>query len=141
MDTNRDAYNIDCSQDVTVSNSHFNSLTDDAIVMKASYGAGVFMPTQNVLIEDCVGSGYDAGSVITGACTTDKIVATTPAAPPPVSSGTESTCGYHTVTITRVRFERSRGFCMEAVDGSSLTNIVMTDCTMTPSPPPPSLSG
>ena len=35
VDTNRDAYNIDCSQDVTVSNSHFNSLTDDAIVMKA----------------------------------------------------------------------------------------------------------
>ena len=55
VDTNRDAYNIDCSQDVTVSNSHFNSLTDDAIVMKASYGAGVFMPTQNVLIEDCGG--------------------------------------------------------------------------------------
>ena len=72
VDTNRDAYNIDCTQDVTVRNSHFNSLTDDAIVMKASYGAGVFMPTQNVLIEDCVVSGYDAGSVITGACTTEK---------------------------------------------------------------------
>lgn len=131
VDTNRDAYNIDCSQDVTVSNSHFNSLTDDAIVMKASYGAGVFMPTQNVLIEDCVVSGYDAGSVITGACTTDKIVATDACGPTArVKFGTESTCGYHTVTITRVRFERSRGFCMEAVDGSSLTNIVMTDCTM-----------
>ena len=32
VDTNRDAYNIDCTQDVTVRNSHFNSLTDDAIV-------------------------------------------------------------------------------------------------------------
>ena len=131
VDTNRDAYNIDCTQDVTVRNSHFNSLTDDAIVMKASYGAGVFMPTQNVLIEDCVVSGYDAGSVIPGACPTDKIVATDACGPTArVKFGTESTCGYHTVTITRVRFERSRGFCMEAVDGSSLTNIVMTDCTM-----------
>lgn len=131
VDTNRDAYNIDCTQNVTVRNSHFNSLTDDAIVMKASYGAGVFMPTQNVLIEDCVVSGYDAGSVITGACTTDKIVATDACGPTArVKFGTESTCGYNTVTITRVKFERSRGFCMEAVDGSPLTNIVMTDCTM-----------
>ena len=131
VDTNRDAYNIDCTQDVTVRNSHFNSLTDDAIVMKASYGAGVFMPTQNVLIEDCTVSGYDAGSVITGAYTTDKIVATDACGPTArVKFGTESTCGYNTVTITRVKFERSRGFCMEAVDGSPLTNVVMTDCTM-----------
>lgn len=131
VDTNRDAYNIDCTQDVTVRNSHFNSLTDDAIVMKASYGAGVFMPTQNILIEDCTVSGYDAGSVITGAYTTDKIVATDACGPTArVKFGTESTCGYNTVTITRVKFERSRGFCMEAVDGSPLTNVVMTDCTM-----------
>lgn len=131
VDTNRDAYNIDCTQDVTVRNSHFNSLTDDAIVMKASYGAGIFMPTQNVLIEDCTVSGYDAGSVITGAYTTDKIVATDACGPTArIKFGTESTCGYNTVTITRVKFERSRGFCMEAVDGSPLTNIVMTNCTM-----------
>lgn len=131
VDTNRDAYNIDCTQDVTVRNSHFNSLTDDAIVMKASYGAGVFMPTQNVLIEDCTVSGYDAGSVITGAYTTDKIVATDACGPTArIKFGTESTCGYNTVTITRVKFERSRGFCMEAVDGSPLTNVVLTNCTM-----------
>ncbi len=131
VDTNRDAYNIDCTQDVTVRNSHFNSLTDDAIVMKASYGAGVFMPTQNVLIEDCTVSGYDAGSVIAGTYTTDKIVATDCCGPTArIKFGTESTCGYNTVTITRVKFERSRGFCMEAVDGSPLTNIVLTDCTM-----------
>ncbi len=131
VDTNRDAYNIDCTQDVTVRNSHFNSLTDDAIVMKASYGAGIFMPTQNVLIEDCTVSGYDAGSVITGAYTTDKIVATDACGPTArIKFGTESTCGYNTVTITRVKFERSRGFCMEAVDGSPLTNVVLTNCTM-----------
>ena len=131
VDTNRDAFNIDCTQNVTVSNSHFNSLTDDAIVMKASYGAGVFMPVQNVLIEDCTVSGYDAGSVITGAFTTDKIVATDACGPTArIKFGTESTCGYNTVTITRVKFERSRGFCLEAVDGSPLHDIVMTDCTM-----------
>lgn len=131
VDTNRDAYNIDCCQNVTVRNSHFNSLTDDAIVLKASYGAGVFMPTKNVLIEDCVVSGYDAGSVIAGTYTTDKLVATDQCGPTArVKFGTESTCGYDTVTIRGVRFERSRGFCLEAVDGSPLTNVVLTDCEM-----------
>lgn len=131
VDTNRDAYNIDCTQDVTVSNSHFNSLTDDAIVLKASYGAGIFMPTRNVLIEDCTVSGYDAGSIIAGTYTTDKLVASDACGPTArIKFGTESTCGYDTVTITRVKFERSRGFCMEAVDGSPLKNIVLTDCTM-----------
>ncbi len=131
VDTNRDAFNIDCTQNVTVRNSHFNSLTDDAIVLKASYGAGVFMPTRNVLIEDCVVSGYDAGSVIAGTFTTDKIVATDACGPTArIKFGTESTCGYDTVTIERVRFERSRGFCMEAVDGTPLTNVILTDCTM-----------
>ena len=53
VDTNRDAFDIDASQNVTVRNSVFNSLTDDAIVLKASFGLGRFMPTQNVLIENC----------------------------------------------------------------------------------------
>lgn len=44
--------------------------------------------------------------------------------------GTESTCGYEQVTVRRVRFERSRGFALEAVDGSDLTDILFTDCEM-----------
>lgn len=131
VDTNRDAYNIDCCQNVTVTNSHFNSLTDDAIVLKASYGAGIFMTTKNVLIDNCVVSGYDAGSVIAGTFTTDKIVATDACGPTArIKFGTESTCGFDTVTISNVKFERSRGFCLEAVDGTPLTNVVLSDCEM-----------
>ena len=44
--------------------------------------------------------------------------------------GTESTCGYELVTVKNVRFKRSRGFALEAVDTSDLTDIVFTDCTM-----------
>ena len=40
---------MDCCQNVTIRNSTFNSLTGfDALVMKASYGAGKFMPLKNV---------------------------------------------------------------------------------------------
>ncbi|MBA4688202.1 MAG: hypothetical protein H2184_13685 [Candidatus Galacturonibacter soehngenii] len=131
VDTTRDAFDIDCCENVTVINSVFNSLTDDALVLKASFGAGIFMPTKNVLIEDCTVSGYDAGSVYAKAYTKDKLIATDRCGPTArVKLGTESTCGYDTVTIRRVKFERSRGFALEAVDISDLSNIIFTDSVM-----------
>lgn len=131
VDTTRDALDLDCCEDVTVVNSVFNSLTDDALVLKASYGAGVFMPTKNVKIEDCVVSGYDAGSVYAGLYSKNKLVATDRCGPTGrVKLGTESTCGYEQITIRRVVFERSRGFALEAVDGSDLKDILFTDCKM-----------
>jgi polygalacturonase len=126
VDTTRDAFDIDCCEDVTVINSVFNSLTDDALVVKASYGAGIFMPTRNVLIEDCSVSGYDAGSVYANKFTRDKLIATDRCGPTArVKLGTESTCGYDLVTIRRVKFDRSRGFALEAVDVSDLSNIIL----------------
>lgn len=131
VDTTRDAFDIDCCQNVTVRNSTFNSLTDDALVIKASYGAGLFMPSKNILIEDCVVSGYDAGSVYAGTYSCDKLVATDSCGPTGrVKLGTESTCGYERVTVRRVKFKRSRGFALEAVDGSDLTDIIFEDVEM-----------
>lgn len=131
IDTNRDAINVDCCQDVTIRNSVFNSLTDDAIVLKASFGVGRFMPTRNILIEDNVVSGYDAGSVLNRTYTTDKLVATDRCGPTArIKLGTEGTCGFDRVTIRGVVFDRSRGFCLEAVDGADLTNVILTDCVM-----------
>ena len=131
IDTTRDAFDIDCCQDVTVRHTTCNSLTDDGLCLKASYGAGRFMPTQNVLIEDCVVSGYDAGSVYAEEYTRDKLIAEDRCGPTGrVKLGTESTCGYHQVTIRRVRFDRSRGFALEAVDCSSLTDVLFEDCVL-----------
>lgn len=131
LDTNRDAFDVDCCQNVTILNSTFNSLTDDAIVMKASYGGGIFMPLENVLIEDCKVSGYDMGSVYSGEYTTDKLIATDRCGPTArVKLGTESTCGYDRVTVRRVEFKRSRGFALEAVDGADLSNILFEDSTL-----------
>lgn len=131
VDTTRDAFDIDCCQNVTVVRSVFNSLTDDALVIKASYGAGIFMPAKNILIEDCAVSGYDAGSVYDGVYSCDKLVATDSCGPTGrVKLGTESTCGYEKVTVRRVTFNRSRGFALEAVDGADLTDIIFEDCEM-----------
>ncbi len=131
VDTTRDAFDIDCCQNVTVRRTTCNSLTDDGLCLKASFGAGVFRPLTNVLIEDCTVSGYDAGSVYAGEYTCDKLAAVDRCGPTGrVKLGTESTCGYRQVTIRRVRFHRSRGFCLEAVDCSSLTDVIFEDCSL-----------
>ncbi len=131
VDTTRDAFDIDCCQDVTVVSSVFNSLTDDALVVKASFGGGEYLPSKNILIEDCRVMGYDAGSVYAGVYGREKLVATDCCGPTGrVKLGTESTCGYERVTVRRVAFERSRGFALEAVDGSDLRDILFEDCTM-----------
>ncbi len=131
VDTTRDAFDIDCCKDVTVRHTTCNSLTDDGLCLKASFGAGRFLPLENVLIEDCTVSGYDAGSVYAGEYTQDKLVAEDRCGPTGrVKFGTEATCGYRQVTIRRVKFDRSRGFCMEAVDCSSLRDVIFEDCRM-----------
>ena len=131
IDTNRDALDLDCCQDVTVRNTTCNSLTDDGICIKASYGAGRFFPSKNILIEDCIVSGYDAGTVHNKTYQTKKAVADDACGPTGrVKLGTEATCGYERVTVRRTLFDRSRGFALEAVDGSPLKDILFEDCTM-----------
>lgn len=131
VDTNRDAFDVDACRDVTVVNSTFNSLTDDGLVLKSSFGAEKFLPLENVLIEDCTVSGYDAGSVYAKTFTNEKLVAEDRCGPTGrIKLGTESSCGYHQVTVRRTKFEHSRGFALEAVDGSDLTDILFEDCEM-----------
>ncbi len=138
VDSQRDGVDIDGCRDVTIRNSWFNTLHDDAIVIKASYGAQRFAHTRNVLVEDCVVSGYDAGSVLAGHPSRDRQTAEGGCGPMGrVKLGTESTCGYSLVTIRRVRFERCMGLAIEAVDGSDVEDVVaehlvMDDVTSAP---------
>jgi len=131
VDTDRDAIDIDTCQNVTVRNSVFNSLTDDAIVMKGSFGAGRYLTSRNILIEHDTVSGYDAGSVLAKVYSTHKLIATDRDGPTGrVKFGTEGTSGLDTVTIRNIIFDRSRGFALESVDGAELKNILFTDIRM-----------
>ena len=131
VDTDRDAIDIDACQNVTVRNSVFNSLTDDAIVMKGSFGGGRFLTSRNILIEHDTVSGYDAGSVLDKVYSTHKLIATDRDGPTGrVKFGTEGTSGLDTVTIRNIVFDRSRGFALESVDGAELKNILFTDIRM-----------
>ena len=131
VDTDRDAIDIDACRNLTVRNSVFNSLTDDAIVMKGSFGDGKYLTSRNILIENDTVSGYDAGSVLDKAYSTHKLVATDRDGPTGrVKFGTEGTSGLDTVTIRDILFDRSRGFALESVDGAELKNILFTDIRM-----------
>jgi polygalacturonase len=66
MDTNRDGIDIDCCQNVRVSNCTINSPYDDAICLKSSYALNIARPTQNVTITNCQVSGYDLGTFYNG---------------------------------------------------------------------------
>jgi pectate lyase-like protein/putative Ig domain-containing protein len=131
VDTNRDAIDIDTCQNVTVRNSVFNSLTDDAIVMKGSFGAGRYLTSKNILIEHDTVSGYDSGSVLDHDYSSNRLIATDSDGPTGrVKFGTEGTNGLDTLTVRNVFFDRSRGFALESVDGGELKNILFTDIRM-----------
>ena len=131
VDTARDALDLDGSQQVTLRNSVFNSLNDDAICLKASFGAKIFSPVRDILVEDCRVMGFDAGSVFAGEYTRDKLAATDRCKPcGRVKFGTEASCGCDTVTVRRVTFIRSRGISLESCDTADMHDILFEDCSM-----------
>ena len=131
VDTNRDAIDVDACQNVTIRNSVFNSLNDDAIVMKGSFGIGRYFPTRNILIEKDTVSGYDPGSVLDKTYSTQKLVASDRDGPTGrVKFGTEGSSGLDTMTVRDITFDRSRGFALESVDGAEIKNIFFTNIHM-----------
>lgn len=131
LDTARDAFDIDSCQDVTVRESWFNSPNDDALCMKASFGAGAWIPERNLILEDCTVSGFDAGSVFDGSFSTDRQIALDRCGPTGrVKFGTEGSCGLDTVIIRNIRFLRSRGLCLESVDCAKMHDILAENLVM-----------
>ena len=67
IDTDRDGMDIDCCQNVRVSNCTVNSPWDDGICPKSSYALGYARPTRNVTIANCFVTGcYQLGTVLDG---------------------------------------------------------------------------
>ena len=126
IDTDRDAIDIDNSQNVTVRNSVFNSIQDDALVLKASFALGAFIPTRNVLLENDIVSGYEAGSVLSGAYARGQLTPITGR----VKLGTEATGGFDTITVRNLIFEHCAGLALESVDGAALQNVTVTNVAM-----------
>ncbi|MCC5834931.1 MAG: right-handed parallel beta-helix repeat-containing protein [Opitutales bacterium] len=131
VDTNRDALDIDCCQFVQVSNCRINTINDDAIVLKTSYGLGYLRATENVTISNCVVSGYDIGSVLDGSYRTKDYFAPDRDGPTGrIKLGTESNGDFRNITISNIVFDRCRGLALESVDGSCIENVTVSNITM-----------
>ncbi len=130
LDTDRDGMDIDCCQNVRVSNCTVNSPWDDGICPKSSYALGYARPTRNVTIANCFVTGcYQLGTVLDG--TWKKFPAGAHAyGTGRIKCGTESNGGFINITITGCVFEGCQGYALETVDGALLEDIAITNTTM-----------
>ncbi len=130
IDTDRDGIDIDCCQNVRVSNCTVNSPWDDGICPKSSYALGYARPTRNVTISNCWVTGdYELGSVLDG--TFKHFAANAPAwRTGRIKCGTESNGGFINITISNCVFEGCQGFALETVDGALMEDITITNTTM-----------
>ncbi len=135
IDTNRDGMDIDCCQNVRVSNCSVNSPFDDGICPKSSYALGYARPVKNLTITNCFVSGFDEGTMLDG--TRQRTVKYGHGPNGRIKCGTESNGGFINVTISNCVVEYSRGIAFESVDGAimediTVSNIAMRDIVDTP---------
>jgi polygalacturonase len=130
IDTDRDGIDIDCCQNVRVSNCTVNSPWDDGICPKSSYALGYARPTRNVTITNCWVTGtYELGSVLDGSFR--KFPADAHAwRTGRIKLGTESNGGFINITISNCVFEGCQGYALESVDGALMEDITITNTTM-----------
>lgn len=130
IDTDRDGIDIDCCQNVRISNCTVNSPWDDAICPKSSYALGYPRITSKLTITGCVVSGcYELGTVLDGTFKQfpagGRVFGTGR-----IKCGTESNGGFQDITITGCIFEGCHGLALETVDGGLVEGITVTNLTM-----------
>jgi polygalacturonase len=139
LDTNRDGIDIDCCNNVRVSNCAINAPWDDGLCLKTSYALGYIKHCQNITIANCFLSGFDRGAMLSN--TWEKGPdQTAPDKGGPfgrIKFGTESNGDFKNITISNCVFENSRGIALESMDGSnvedvSISNITMRDASSSP---------
>jgi polygalacturonase len=130
IDTDRDGMDIDCCQNVRVSNCTVNSPWDDGICPKSSFALGYARATRNVTIANCYVTGcFQLGTVLDG--TWKKFPDGAHAyGTGRIKCGTESNGGFINITITGCVFEGCQGYALETVDGALLEDIAITNTTM-----------
>lgn len=127
IDTTRDGIDVDCCNDVLVSNCVVNAPFDDAIVVKSSYALNRKQMCENITITGCKTSGFDFGSLLDGTRSTDfrwdRIIGR-------IKLGTETNGGFRNILITNCRCEHSRGVLIGVVDGGDLEDVTVSNLTL-----------
>lgn len=136
IDTNRDGINLDCCQDVAISDCRINSPNDDAICLKSTFALGRPIATEDVRITGCTVSGsYRIGSLIDGGRRLldggrREAFANVTHRTGRIKLGTESNGGFRRIRVENCVFERCRGLALETVDGGDLEDIQARGLTL-----------
>jgi polygalacturonase len=133
IDTNRDGIDIDCCNNVRVSNCSINAPWDDGLCLKASYALGYVRHCQNITITNCYLSGFDRGTLLNATFQKGDDNTHVPDKSGVfgrIKLGTESNGDFRNITISNCVFENSRGIALESMDGSNLEDIAITNITM-----------
>ncbi len=131
IDTDRDGMDIDCCQNVRVSNCTVNSPWDDGICPKSSYALGYARPTRNMTITNCwvpdVISWVRCWMEASRSSRTEDARPGTPAASSAARSpmAALSISRSPTASLKAARVTRWR-----SVDGALLEDITITNTTM-----------
>jgi polygalacturonase len=126
IDTNRDGIDIDCCKFVSVTNSKINTPHDDALVLKSSYALKKPVPCEEVMINNCVVTGYKLGTLLDGTHQPEKVNWVCGR----IKLGTESNGGYRNITITNCTCLWSSGLAFEEVDQGRMENITVSNISM-----------
>jgi polygalacturonase len=108
-----------------------NTPNDDAIVLKSSFALGYPRTTENVIITNCMVSGYDLNTLLDGSFQkTQKKAPDGGGVTGRIKLGTESNGGFKNITVTNCTFDHCRGLALETVDGGILEDITISNITM-----------
>jgi polygalacturonase len=131
VDTDRDGFDIDCCQNVHITDCTINSPNDDGLVLKSSYALGYARPTQNVTITGCQVSGFQEGTLLDGTYkTSTQNVDGGGSGTGRIKFGTESNGGFKNITISNCVFTHCRGLALESVDGAIIEDVTINNITM-----------
>ena len=126
IDTNRDGIDIDCCKYLTVTNTKVNTPNDDGIVLKSSYALKKPVPCENILINNCIVTGYKLGTFLDGTYIPEKVNWVCGR----IKLGTESNGGYRNIAISNCTIMYSSGLAFEEVDQGRMENIAVSNITM-----------
>ena len=143
VDTQRDGLDIDCCRNVTIYGCRLNCPWDDAIVLKASYGLGKFKDTQDVVISDCIITGYKEGTMLNNTNIPPHSKPGYSVSPDTrtkapftyygtgrIKFGTESSGGFRNIAVTNCVIRDAGGILLETVDGGILEDVVFDNISM-----------
>lgn len=126
IDTNRDGIDIDCCKYISVTNTKVNSPNDDGIVLKSSYALKRPVLCENIMITNCLVTGYKLGTFLDRTYVPAKVNWVCGR----IKLGTESNGGYRNIAISNCTCIYSSGLAFEEVDQGKMENVVVSNISL-----------